>query len=260
MIFLDRSKVRPPAKWAEGVQKAFPDFAAFVARAAAFEALPLSDPVRKGGFRAYDGSCPVQTLPKKTKKGTECEFKAIWGRCKEALAEMSHRKCSYCESPIEGKRTAAVEHYRPKSIFPSVAYEWDNYFLGCGGCNGAKLDKWPEDGRSYIRPDAGEPSIHFLFLEDGSMMPALEGGEEELTVADLDMDRKWLRGHRATLIRKALEDLRGFLAEEEIPTEVRARLARDFIARHQDPKLPYVAAVSQCLRRAWNEAFPGVAL
>lgn len=260
MILLERAKVAPPAKWQEEVKKAFPDLAAFLARAAVFEALALEDPVRRTGFRAYDTTHPERVLPRKGKKSADCDFKAIWGKCKEALATMSHRKCSYCESPIEGRRSGAVEHFRPKSLFPSLAYVWENYFLGCGGCNGAKLDKWPADGGAYIRPDEGEPSTLFVFGDDGSMAAVDKGGNGDRTVTDLDMDRAWLRDHRATLIKEALAELRDLLAEEGIPAEARERLAKKAFARHQDPGLPYVAAISQCLRRAWDAAFPGAEL
>src|SRR5882724_1219801 len=33
-----------------------------------------------------------------------------------------------------------VEHFIPKSVYPSLAYEWSNYRLVCGRLNGRKRD------------------------------------------------------------------------------------------------------------------------
>lgn len=39
---------------------------------------------------------------------------------------------------VTGART--VEHFKPKSTYPSLAYEWDNYRLICSIVNGRKSD------------------------------------------------------------------------------------------------------------------------
>jgi uncharacterized protein (TIGR02646 family) len=253
MIRLDRGVVRVLDKWQEHVEKAFPDYKAFQAKAVLFEALGIDDPVRRTGFKTY----APEVLPK---KGKGCDFKAIWGKAKSALAKMSHQKCAYCESSINAERSAAVEHYKPKSLFPLLAYAWDNYFLGCGGCNGAKSDKWPAGGRAYVRPDEGDPSMLFVFAEDGSVAAVQAGGDAELTIVDLDMKRQWLNDERAKIISLALADLKAVLVGPEIPAEICEALARQTYQRLQDPKLPYSAALRQCFLRVWEQRFPGISL
>jgi hypothetical protein len=61
VIRLDRGKFKAPKTWASAAQKAFPDHAAFLARAAAFEAFEVDDPVRRTGFKGY----APEVLPKK---------------------------------------------------------------------------------------------------------------------------------------------------------------------------------------------------
>jgi uncharacterized protein (TIGR02646 family) len=253
MIRLDRSIVKVLAKWQEYVEKAFPDCDAFKKKAAAFEALSVDDPIRRTGFKTY----APDVLPK-SKKG--CDFKAIWGKSKKALAEMSHQKCAYCESPINAERSAAVEHYKPKSLFPLLAYDWDNYFLGCGGCNGAKSDKWPAGGRAYVRPDEGDPSALFVFWEDGSMAAVQPGGNADLTIIDLNMNASWLCDHRAASIALGLDDIKELLSRPEAPVDLCLSMARNTYLRLQNPKLPHAAALRQCFLRVWEQRFPGISL
>jgi uncharacterized protein (TIGR02646 family) len=250
MIWLDRSVVKVLAKWQEYVKKAFPDHDTFKTEAAAFELLDVDDPVRRTGFKSY----APNVLPK-SRKG--CDFKAIWGKSKRALAAMSYQKCAYCESPINAERSAAVEHYKPKSLFPLLAYDWDNYFLGCGGCNGAKSDKWPAGGMAYVRPDQGNPSALFDFSEDGGIAAVQAGGAADLTIIDLDMKRQWLIDERAKIILLALADFKALLSQPNAPPDLCLTMARNAYQRLQDPKLPYSAALRQCFLRVWEQRFPG---
>ena len=56
------------------------------------------------------------------------------------LVAMSHgaRRCAYCEDSVGDE----VEHIWPKDFFPERAFVWTNYLYACGGCNGAKLNRW----------------------------------------------------------------------------------------------------------------------
>jgi uncharacterized protein (TIGR02646 family) len=249
MIRLDRAVLELPAGWDDAERRALPDLAAFRARAAAFEDLDLDGPVRRAGFKSF----APEVLPRLGRR-KQPDFKPIWGKLKQALAEMSHQKCSYCESSINAERSAAVEHFRPKSLFPTLVYDRGNYFLGCGGCNGAKSDKWPAGGGAYVRPDEGDPEALFIFHEDGEIEAALPGGPSE-TIQDFGLKRTWLRKLRARAVRVVLEDLRSVIEEERIPVETRRKLARGQLTRI-DPTRPYSAALRQCFRRVWNANDP----
>lgn len=67
---------------------------------------------------------------------------------REALQEMFHGKCAYCESKIAGTQDTDVEHYRPKKgvteaddagvAHPGywwLAMRWENLVLSCQHCN-----------------------------------------------------------------------------------------------------------------------------
>ena len=74
--------------------------------------------------------------------------KAVWNSpkikkpLKEAMLEMSHKKCSYCECKlaIESK-DATIDHFLPKSKHPDKVVEWENLFPSCLRCNRKKNNR-----------------------------------------------------------------------------------------------------------------------
>lgn len=62
---------------------------------------------------------------------------------RDALRDLGHGKCAYCESRIGGVAAREVEHYRPKggvkgekhSGYWWLAFRWDNLLPTCRGCN-----------------------------------------------------------------------------------------------------------------------------
>lgn len=87
---------------------------------------------------------------------------------REALREMFHGKCAYCESKIAGSQDSDVEHFRPKQgvteadkagvVHPGYWWQamvWDNLVLSCQHCN---------QSRSYqvIIPDDLETEAELL--------------------------------------------------------------------------------------------------
>ncbi|WP_295435402.1 retron system putative HNH endonuclease [uncultured Thiodictyon sp.] len=246
---LDRTGIAPPADWEARLRRNLPDRDAFFARAAELEALDLNDPVRRKGFSAF-----APAVLKKTSKGRA--FPLLWGAAKQALAAMSHHKCAYCESPINAERSGHVEHFRPKSLFPSLCYDWENYFLSCNGCNGQKSDKWPAQG-NYVRPDQGDPAARFLFSRDGGIAAVPGDLEAENTIRDLGLDRSWLCRWRRLAMGSILDDIEGtlsLLAEAPGLEESITRLIEKQIARITgNPALPYSTALLQCVRQALEQ-------
>jgi uncharacterized protein (TIGR02646 family) len=52
-----------------------------------------------------------------------------------ALYAYHGRVCAYCQRELTDSDRGDVEHFRPKSFYPWLAYEFTNYFLGCARCN-----------------------------------------------------------------------------------------------------------------------------
>lgn len=247
---LDRVLVKVLANWSDLIAKAIPDPEKFREKVEEFEKLDIDDPVRRAGFRSF----APEVLPQCGRKGKD--FKPIWGKAKQALAAMSCQKCAYCEAMLNSEISAAVEHFKPKSLFPSLVYDWANYFLGCCGCNGAKLDKWPAGEGAYVRPDEEDPAALFIFTEDGGIQPVEPGGAADLTIKDFGLNRAWLCTARAQVIREMLTDLADVLRNSAIPDEARERWARRMLGGLLRPECAYSEALRQCFVRCWQESFP----
>jgi uncharacterized protein (TIGR02646 family) len=242
-----------PGNWLDKVEKALPDYREFSRQAAAFERLGLNSKERRAGFFKF---APHVLVP--SKKSGKPEFPDIWGRQKEIVAAMSHRKCVYCEVPINAPRAAHVEHFKPTTLFPSLAYDWTNYFLGCPGCNGEKGQKWPKRG-GYVRPDKGDPGRHFVFLEDGDMNAVKPKSSAALMVEDFKLKRQWLAEQRKQNIQKMLNLLNEAVELCKERHEIQAeRLARVLLGTIDTPEAAYSAALTQCFWRAWKRACPGL--
>ncbi len=91
---------------------------------------------------------------------------------KDALKVMQGGKCAYCESNITAITYGCIEHFRPKSKYPTLCFEWGNLFLACDQCNISphKSDKFPiaTQGGPYIDPATEDPSLFFKFVYDPS--------------------------------------------------------------------------------------------
>ncbi|OGX88065.1 hypothetical protein BEN47_09975 [Hymenobacter lapidarius] len=66
-------------------------------------------------------------------KTSSASGKAAFAQIKADLLSMcvGVELCNYCEN----NEATDVEHIFPKSSFPSLAFEWDNYLLACKICN-----------------------------------------------------------------------------------------------------------------------------
>ena len=252
MIRLRRHGIRAPHTWKADIRKALPDFNKFMIKAAQFERLPINSKARRQGFISF----APEVLP--NRKGKPY-FPSCWSSAKEALAGMSRQKCSYCEGGINSLRAGQVEHFKPKSVFPSLAYVWANYFLACGGCNGAKGDKWPSSG-TYLRPDRGNPDGRLLFSNDGKVRAKPPRAAVKKTIDDFDLNRKWLVRLRKRHIRDVLRRLEDTEKVVAISRQIGRQLATNELKRLRDCSQAYSAALTQCFLCAWQEACPGVRL
>lgn len=67
-----------------------------------------------------------------------------------------------------------IEHYRPKTHFPQLAMQWDNFLWACSICNQAKGEKFPPDtmsGGRILNP-VDENPWEFLFIDEVGLLTA----------------------------------------------------------------------------------------
>lgn len=142
-----------------------------------------------------------------TKKQSKYRNKEI----KKTLTVMQHGKCAYCESQIMTIGYGCIEHFRPKSKFPNLCFDWDNLLLACDLCNSTahKGAKFPTaaQGGSYVNPCIDNPNDFFKFVYDpttklASVIPIDNNIRAVITEKDLGLNRPILLKHRSQIIRK----------------------------------------------------------
>ena len=76
--------------------------------------------------------------------------------------------CSYCEMKLDA--SLAVEHVQPKSLYPALEREWNNFLLACTNCNSTKgtQDIILSD---YYWPDEDNTFRAFTYLQGGLIRP-----------------------------------------------------------------------------------------
>lgn len=124
----------------------------------------------------------------------------------EALFVSSHKKCAFCECKPGESGNIEVEHFEPKSLYPDLAFEWDNLLPSCRKCNEAKSDT---DTRAtpIINPSIDNPE-EFLTYSFLRIIPLAECGQEEkaqhtIDICNLNCER--LYKARAELMKSITE-------------------------------------------------------
>ena len=122
---------------------------------------------------------------------------------------MCHEKCAYCESKITHVDYGDIEHYKPKSKFCELTFEWTNLLFACGICNGTnyKGDNFPEagEGGPLINPCDDDPIDHFEFFYDTNVYIASVYGitqRGKTTENLLGLNRHDLRKYRSRCVQK----------------------------------------------------------
>ncbi len=77
-----------------------------------------------------------------------------------ALENMYAGCCAYCEGNIGETDYAEIEHFKPKSKFPELAYKYDNLHYSCTKCNKNKGNNYSE---LMIDPCIEDPELHIKY-------------------------------------------------------------------------------------------------
>lgn len=80
---------------------------------------------------------------------------------RKRLSEMTQAHCAFCDGEIGIQSRETVEHFRPKSRFQSLAYQWDNLFPCCDMCQSQKREQF-DDG--LLKPDETDYAFMRYFV------------------------------------------------------------------------------------------------
>ena len=152
---------------------------------------------------------------------------------KEAMLEMSHKKCSYCECRLEiESKDATIDHFQPKSKHPDKIVEWENLFPSCLRCNRKKnnreetiVNPCENEPREYLgirnanrfrfkaidSEGIGENTIDVIGLNDIErvMIPRMkewESLEDLLIEIENDLEEDGFKKEYKNRLRKIMED------------------------------------------------------
>ncbi|MCE2464258.1 MAG: HNH endonuclease [Dehalococcoidia bacterium] len=104
----------------------------------------------------------------------------LWVLFRPTMGSRTNNICWYCERQCDadaesGGLASTVDHFRPRSRFPQLAYEWTNWVYSCHACNVEnKGDLWPDSG--YVDPCATDvaerPDRYFDYdAQTGEIIP-----------------------------------------------------------------------------------------
>jgi len=234
---------------------------------AAMDAALLADPVDAGSAKA-----PFEFT------------NGIYGdkTVKDALKEMQHGKCAYCEGDFLAFCYGDVEHYRPKGFsqqakgsrktYPGyywLAYDWSNLVLSCELCNRARKRNLFPLRNPGVRAKAPQHLAHEepLLLDPAGAIDPREHirfnanvpeacSDSDMGAASIDLyglDRLKLNGLRLERLghAKALAIIADHGARAGARAELQAEgaLADAKLKEFVDPKAPFSAMVLDFLDR-----------
>ena len=145
-----------------------------------------------------------------------------WRDFRDELADRFFDKCGYCEmrcSETDSPTKApTLDHFRPRSKFPELTYEWSNWVFSCNRCNEVKGNLWPES--EYVDPCAisvdERPEAYFeVDVATGEIIakPSLSAADKrkaQNTIDDVGLNARdllTLRKNRILQLRDALAAL-----------------------------------------------------
>lgn len=119
---------------------------------------------------------------------------------KEKLFAASHQKCAFCEAKPAESGNIEVEHFKPKSLYPELAFEWNNFLPVCRKCNESKSDH--DIGKEpIVNPSSDDPEKIFAynFINIIPIDDENEIANRTIEICDLNSER--LYDARAKLLK-----------------------------------------------------------
>lgn len=206
----------------------------------------------------------------------------LLGGVRDALLDLFHGKCAYCESPVGGSTPLDVDHFRPRErainldgqVDPDhywwLSYEWLNLYPSCPVCNRMKGSRFPVDGpravpqsgpealrqegRQLLDPCQDDPADHLVFSEDGTVASDSRMGRITIEVLGLNrLDLVEARRSAWERLHHTLESLEEALQAGALPPAgATDRLSVEDLT---DPQEPYAGMRRQFVAQ-WLQTLP----
>ena len=186
--------------------------------------VPIPVALEKAGVIETKKAQEFFSRPEEAIRGERFKFKVYqeFPSVREALVELFHNKCAYCETALPSWQPGEVSHYRPKSgvvgnegkYYPQLYYwlanDWNNLLLVCQACDAIRFQEWlklgkgsrfPLEDESQRAQQPGEesrekpllldpcldfPEEHLVFDELGNVYSSTPQGQTTIAVLDLN--------------------------------------------------------------------------
>ena len=133
------------------------------------------------------------------------------------LAEQGH-VCIYCGKRITADfRISHIEHFRPKSTYGALRFDWANLFASCGPtgkantpkiCGDAK-DKWDPQNNAHVDPTDSGCDRRFAYDGNGAITTsAADDADAETMIKILNLGDNSLDFERLVIINDLEEQIR----------------------------------------------------
>lgn len=128
---------------------------------------------------------------------------------REALVVMYGGYCCYCDASVGEVAHEHIEHRKPKSIFPELAFQWENLHLSCPKCNMHKGNDF-DDTDPILDPAEDQPITDHLSYDepesgDDGLYCRAESKRGATTIKQADLDRGKLRRRRLDVYLSTLK-------------------------------------------------------
>lgn len=101
-----------------------------------------------------------------------------------ALEEMYNGCCCYCESKIKITSYPEIEHFKPKSKYKELCFDYSNLHYSCKRCNLAKGSQYTDN---LLNPSEDDPEEYIRYI--GELAVSIdnnERGKEMINVVKLN--------------------------------------------------------------------------
>lgn len=156
----------------------------------------------------------ISKTPENKKTVQNKEKRYNHNEVKTSLKKMFKKKCAFCESRITHVDYGQIEHFKPKSKYPDLCFEWTNFLLSCSICNGKsnKGDKFPLENENgpFINPVDENPVDFFKFEYDAitkSFLIFPKNDRAKTTIKELGLNRDDLVENRTLELSKIINML-----------------------------------------------------